>query len=265
MQQVNQHQVTLLHTVIRFLAQRDIASLTSSALLSKYKATQADLLILLGSSSLQVAETAAKAYKSGLARELMICGGIGHSTHFLEENIRNHPVYRHIPVGERPEADMLADLLVNYLGVPASTLIIENKSTNCGDNAKQARQVLSGLQKAPKTILLLQDPVLQRRSKASFELVWQQEVGVQFISYATFVPELALAHHKIVYADEAHNEFCSIDRLLSLLMGEIPRLRNDADGYGPNGKGFITAVDIPEDVETAYQELVQVFTEYVRQ
>lgn len=38
-------------------------------------------------------------------------------------------------------------------------------------------------------------------------------------------------------------------------MGEIPRLRDDADGYGPNGRGFIAHVDIPPEVEAAFAEL----------
>ena len=30
-------------------------------------------------------------------------------------------------------------------------------------------------------------------------------------------------------------------------MGEIPRLTDNAEGYGPNGKKFICHVDIPEN------------------
>ena len=44
-------------------------------------------------------------------------------------------------------------------------------------------------------------------------------------------------------------------RYIDLLMGEIPRLRDDADGYGPNGRGFIAHVDIPSEVEAAFAEL----------
>lgn len=37
----------------------------------------------------------------------------------------------------------------------------------------------------------------------------------------------------------------------SLLWGEIPRLTDDADGYGPRGKNFIAHVDIPTEVRAA--------------
>ena len=46
-----------------------------------------------------------------------------------------------------------------------------------------------------------------------------------------------------------------MDRHISLLMGEIPRLSDTPDGYGPRGKGYIAHVDIPPDVENAWREL----------
>ena len=106
--------------------------------------------------------------------------------------------------------------------------------------------------------------MLQRRTQASFEKAWQKG-EVQFISYAAFVPLLQLKEGKLAFANEAHSEFCAIDRFLSLVLGEVPRLRNDARGYGPKGSGFITAVDIPAEVEAAYEELATLYPSFVRQ
>jgi hypothetical protein len=36
-----------------------------------------------------------------------------------------------------------------------------------------------------------------------------------------------------------------VDRYLSLILGEVPRLRDDAQGYGPAGRDFIVHVDFP--------------------
>jgi hypothetical protein len=55
-----------------------------------------------------------------------------------------------------------------------------------------------------------------------------------------------------------------LPRYLTLLMGEIPRLRDDAAGYGPNGTGYIAHVDIPREVEDAFERLRQVFPGSVR-
>ena len=45
------------------------------------------------------------------------------------------------------------------------------------------------------------------------------------------------------------------ERYLSLLTGELPRLRDDSDGYGPRGRDFIVHVDFPAEVIQAWQTL----------
>jgi hypothetical protein len=55
-----------------------------------------------------------------------------------------------------------------------------------------------------------------------------------------------------------------VDRFLSLLLGEIPRLRDAPGGYGPNGSGFIDRVDIPEEVETAWAWLAGRYPQLLR-
>lgn len=46
-----------------------------------------------------------------------------------------------------------------------------------------------------------------------------------------------------------------VDRYRALLMGEVPRLRDDEEGYGPRGAGFIAHVDVPDEVERAWELL----------
>ena len=55
-----------------------------------------------------------------------------------------------------------------------------------------------------------------------------------------------------------------IDRYITLLMGEIPRLADDEDGYGPKGAGYIAHIDIPEDVKNAFLILKQIYGDKVR-
>ncbi len=55
-----------------------------------------------------------------------------------------------------------------------------------------------------------------------------------------------------------------MDRYITLLMGEIPRLSDNADGYGPKGKGYITHVDIPKEAEDAFEELKREYADMVR-
>lgn len=55
-----------------------------------------------------------------------------------------------------------------------------------------------------------------------------------------------------------------LDRYLSLLLGEIPRLRDGPSGYGPRGKGFIEHVDIPPEVEEAHAWLAGRYPQLLR-
>ena len=55
-----------------------------------------------------------------------------------------------------------------------------------------------------------------------------------------------------------------MERFISLLLGEIPRLHDDEAGYGPRGKGFIAHVDVPEDILEAYRQLLPEFGTLVR-
>lgn len=55
-----------------------------------------------------------------------------------------------------------------------------------------------------------------------------------------------------------------VRRFISLLLGEIPRLRDDATGYGPQGKGFIDHVDIPAEVEEAHGWLTERYPQLLR-
>ena len=45
----------------------------------------------------------------------------------------------------------------------------------------------------------------------------------------------------------------------------MPRLSDDANGYGPNGKNYIAHVDIPEKVKVAFDELKLVFGSETRE
>jgi hypothetical protein len=55
--------------------------------------------------------------------------------------------------------------------------------------------------------------------------------------------------------DATVQELWTMDRFLGLIIGEIARLNDDVDGYGPKGKGFIGHVDIPENVLESWMRM----------
>lgn len=253
-----------LNTVAAFLAAPDVVDLTPSAVAAHTGHSQADLLILLGNSVLHTVEAAAEAFRKGVAREMLLAGGRGHSTSHLRTAVRNAPRYERVSVAGKSEAGILRDLLVHGHGLDAEDLMLEEASTNCGANAEEAYSLLQAREKRPESILLIQDPTMQRRTRASFRRVWRGE-DVQFVNCPPFVPTVQVQDDSLEFSMPDGAGLWSMERFLSLVMGEIPRLRNDETGYGPRGKGYIVAVDIPTEVESAYNRLLSSFGEFVRE
>ncbi|MGH4051133.1 MAG: hypothetical protein ACREVX_07235 [Clostridium sp.] len=102
---------------------------------------------------------------------------------------------------------------------------------------------------------------MQLRSYASFLKFWEQEKTL-IISYFPFIPTVKVAGIDYEYANDKIKGLWDKARFIDLIMGEIPRLRDDENGYGPKGKGFIAHVDIPQEVLASYERLLSYYTEY---
>lgn len=250
-----------INNVIKFLSTRDIAELSSRALYDKFGITQVDMIIILGNSIPYIAELGAKAFKESLAKDIMLVGGIGHSTKYLVENVLLDNKYKDIAVNNKAEADILKQIIINIDNIEQDKIIVENRSTNCGSNASEALNVLKQRGEVPKSVILIQDPTMQLRSQASFLKAWEKE-DTLIISYSPFIPELKVTESSYEYANEGINGLWTTNRFIDLIMGEIPRIRDDVDGYGPRGKGFIAHVDIPEEVLGSFERLLTHYIEY---
>ena len=129
--QMNLDHINDFNSIIRYLAQRDVPALTSEAILQRHGTAQVDLLVLMGGiTTPDFAEMAANVYHGGLSKHFMIVGGDGHSTKNLRRNIASH--YGSIHTAGRPEADILSDIMVNFLSIKRDDILIERNSTNCG-------------------------------------------------------------------------------------------------------------------------------------
>ncbi|MDH2692737.1 hypothetical protein QDX80_23695, partial [Escherichia coli] len=87
---------------------------------------------------------------------------------------------------------------------------------------------------------------------------------VTIINYAAYTAEVIVREQELAYESDIFGMW-DVERYITLLMGEIPRLSDDGDGYGPLGKNFIAHVDVPNEVKTAFLELKQEYTEMVRE
>ncbi|KXH69015.1 hypothetical protein CSAL01_12178 [Colletotrichum salicis] len=231
--------------------------------------------------------------REGRNTVLVLCGGIGHSTPFLYEAINKHPVYSVIAdeVQGKAESRVLQLIAERWYGVQAHDVgtveatiqpndtnkllvVVEDRSTNCGGNAAESKHVLEacGIY-SPRSIVIVQDPTMSRRTVATFQKAYEgkSNAAPRIKSWPTFIPKVKIIDTlkgsigkdvmvQLEFADEQYDHktssgIWSMERFVDLLMGEIPRLRDDGEGYGPRGKGFIVHVDIPESVENAWAVL----------
>jgi uncharacterized SAM-binding protein YcdF (DUF218 family) len=226
-----------------------------------------DCIVICASAVLHSAEVLFDTLQhQSLTKALVLCGGIGHSTQLLYDAVKTHPIFSRIAdeIQDLPEAKVLERILDEFYDRSLITkegcrILLESKSTNCGQNASFCRKVLDGAGfQAPRTCIVIQDPTMMLRTKASFQKVYEDvQSPVSIVSCPVFVPRMQLSQDGALeyYPISKTSELWSKDRFLELIMGEIPRLRDDKDGYGPQGRGFISHVDIPADVEAAWSRL----------
>ncbi len=214
-----------------------------------------DLVILAGNAILT---TAAGAFDLAQKFDLpvLITGGIGHSTRLLAEAVRSHPTYATIATDGRSEAGILAEIALKHWRLTPERIIVETQSTNCGENAIFTLRRLDEIGRRPRRAVLIQDPLMQRRTDASFTRAWtQSRWPTAFLNWPVIVPQLVMRDGIVDFDSRLPPGLWAPNRYVSLLMGEIPRLRDDENGYGPRGHGFIDHVDIPDDVRAAHAHL----------
>lgn len=244
-----------------FLSKRDIEDLSKAALMKKYGIEQVDLLILLGGSIVYGCEIAGKAFRDGIAKQLIIVGGEGHTTALLRKFVSER--YPNIITQNRMEADIISDLLYEKYSISKNDIFVEKESTNCGENASFSLKLAKDKGINPKTVIIMQDSSMQLRMDATYKREWR-ECNAKFIGYASYRAHVIIKDGKLAFEDNNIWGMWSMEHYITLLLGEIPRLHDTAKGYGPNGKNYIVHVDIPSGVLEAFENLKMYYGKYVR-
>lgn len=242
----------------KFCGKRDIPVLTAAALREKYQIDQADVMVLFGGSILCGGDLLAEAMKNKIAGKYIIVGGAGHTTETLRRKV--HERFPDIDTADLPEAEVFDRYINKKYGLQADYL--ETRSTNCGNNITYLLKLLEDHGVPFKSIILSQDASMQLRMDAGLRKYVSDETSI--INYAVYDATVIAENSELVFQD-AIDGMWPMERYISLLMGEIPRLRDDADGYGPRGKNFISHVEIPEQVEQAFQALQEKYPSLVRE
>lgn len=246
-----------INTLGAFCGKRDVEALTQAALYEKYGIRQADVMVLFGGSILAGGEVLAQAMKDGVAKHYVIVGGEGHTTEALRQTM--HKAYPVIRTDGLPEARVFAEYLQRVHSLTVN--LLECNSTNCGNNITYLLELLKENGIAFESIILTQDASMQRRMEAGL----RKYVGddVRIINFAAYDAKVIVKDEQLA-CDGAIWGMWDMQRYISLLLGEIPRLTDDENGYGPRGKNFIAHVEIPDDVKNAFAQLQAHYAHLVR-
>jgi uncharacterized SAM-binding protein YcdF (DUF218 family) len=187
--------------------------------------SKSDAVLVLCSHDTRVAERGAQLFLDGWAPLLIFSGGLGTITRQL---------------WEEPEADRFAKIAI-AMGVPAERLLIENTSTNTGENVLFTKRLLHDRGIGATKLIVVQKPYMERRSFATFKKVWPE-------------PELVVTSPRVAldaYLNQYSNAALSTDDVISIMVGDLQRIRVYPE------KGFQIPQEIPGEVWEAYEELVR--------
>ena len=234
-----------INTISAFLGCRDIPKLTKEALRSAYGFSQADVMVLFGGSIIAGGDVLAQAMRDCVAKTYVIVGGVGHTTQALRDTVQK--LYPDIKTQDKCEAEIFQAYLQYRYSLKADYL--ETRSTHCGNNITNLLKLLESNAVPCENIILCQDATMQLRMCATLRKYRPDFRIINFASYrAQITPDLTFAG--------SIPGMWPFPRFVSLLLGEIKRLADTPEGYGPNGKNFLAHVDIPKKVEEACEDLL---------
>ena len=186
-----------------------------------------DLVLALGSHDLRVAERAARIFLDGWAPLLVVAGGIGRLTGDWTE----------------PEADHFARV-ARRMGVPEDQILVENRSSNTGENVLFTRRLLAERGIEPRSVILVHKPYMARRAYATFRKQWPE-------------PDVISTSPQIPFRDYPTDEL-PMDDIIHIMVGDFQRIL-----LYP-ARGFQVPQEIPEEAMRAYEALVELgFTNHL--
>jgi uncharacterized SAM-binding protein YcdF (DUF218 family) len=186
-----------------------------------HQVKKSDCIMALGSHDLRVAERGAKLWLQGYAPLLIVSGGLGNFTRDM---------------WTEPEADKFARIAIG-LGVPASNIIVENKSGNTGENIRFTKKILDEKGINPNSFILVQKPYMERRTSATFLKQWPGK-------------EILVTSPQISFEEYPTPEI-PMERVIAIMVGDLQRIKDYPE------KGFQIFQEIPAEVWRAYERLIE--------
>ena len=181
---------------------------------------KSDCILALGSHDLRVAERAAELYLKDFAPLVIMSGGLGN---FTKE------------MWSEKEADKFARIAVE-MGVPEKDILVENQSTNTGENIVFTQNLLREKQLNPASFIVVQKPYMERRSYATFKKHWPDK-------------NILVTSPQISFNDYPTDEI-PMENVINIMVGDLQRIKLYPE------MGFQIYQEIPDEVWEAYEKLV---------
>jgi uncharacterized SAM-binding protein YcdF (DUF218 family) len=187
------------------------------------KLEKSDCILVLGSHDTRVAERGAQLYLEGFSDLLVFSGGLGKLT-------------KHI--WKQTEAEKFAEIATK-MGVREKDILIENKSTNTGENIQFSYQLLKEKKITPKKMILVHKPYMERRTFATFKKQWPDK-NTEILVTSPNIP-----------FEKYPTEEKNFNDMINIMVGDLQRIKEYPK------MGFQVEQQIPDEVWQAYLELVK--------
>ncbi len=184
---------------------------------------KSDCIIVLGSHDTRVAERGAQLFLHGYAPLILFSGGLGNLTKGM---------------WTETEAEKFSKVALS-MGVPEDRIIIENKSSNTGENIRFSYDLMTVKKIRASKIILVQKPYMERRTYATFMKQWPGENT-----------SIIVTSPQIEFDDYPNGEI-KIDEVINIMAGDLQRIKE----YPL--KGYQIYQEIPDNVWQAYKSLVR--------
>ena len=191
-------------------------------LLVGHSPRQADCIFVLCSHDVRVADYAIELYQKGYAPVLLFSGGV---------------VQRDAALGvfwDTTEAEYFARRAL-AAGVQGDRILIENRSTNTGENFRFTRMLLEERGLDFRSFILVQKPYMERRVLATAQMQWRDK------EYVVTSPPISCADYL--------RSPLPRDAVIQHIVGDFQRVKV----YGENG--FQAPQAIPAEVWAAFERL----------
>ncbi|KAL4216941.1 hypothetical protein ACF0H5_023400 [Mactra antiquata] len=185
---------------------------------------KSDVILCLGSYDVRVAEKAATLFLQGYGDWLVFSGNSGVLTK---------------GIWSRPEAVVFAERALE-MGVAAESILIEDKSTNTGENVKFSHALLKERGIQMKSVIIVQKPYMERRAYATFMKQWPEDCDRLRVAVSSL--DVSLEN----YPSDTTG---TLRDVISVVIGDFARIRLYEK------KGFQIPQEIPDTVQESFEQL----------